>query len=274
MERTPSVVIEARRSWELNLGELREYTDLWYFLIWRDIKARYAQSVLGVGWALIQPVFSMIIFTIVFSRVAQIDSDGIPYPIFSYAALVPWIYFSNALTEGSASLVKNSNMLSKIYFPRLIIPLTAVFGRLIDFAISFLLLFVLMLWFQVTPTVWVLTLPFLILLMICTAAGLALWLSTLGIQFRDVNYGMSFGIQLMMYAAPVVYPTSLIPEQYRLLYGLNPMVGVIEGFRASLLGFTPMPWDLLATGSFTATLLLVSGAFYFRRKEAIFADVA
>lgn len=274
MERTTSVVIEAHRSWGLNLGELREYGDLWYFLIWRDIKARYAQSVLGVGWALIQPVFSMIIFTIVFSRVAQIDSDGIPYPIFSYAALVPWIYFSNAVNEGSASLVKNSNMLSKIYFPRLIIPLTAVFGRLIDFAISFLLLFVLMLWFQVTPTVWVLTLPFLILLMICTAAGLALWLSTLGIQFRDVNYGMSFGIQLMMYAAPVVYPTSLIPEQYRLLYGLNPMVGVIEGFRASLLGFTPMPWDLLAMGSFTATLLLMSGAVYFRRREAIFADVA
>jgi len=274
MERTRSLVIEPPSGWNLNLRELQEYWDLWYFLIWRDVKARYAQSVLGMGWAVVQPVFSMIVFTIVFSRVAQINSDGIPYPIFSYAALVPWTYFSNALSEGSASLVKNSNMLSKIYFPRLILPFTAVLSKLIDFCISFLLLFVLMLWFQITPTLWVLTLPFLILLMIMTTVGLALWLSTLAIQFRDINYGMTFGIQLMMYAAPVVYPASLIPENYRLLYGLNPMVGIIEGFRASLLGFTPMPWDLLAMGSLTATLLLISGVFYFCSREAIFADVA
>lgn len=269
-----TTVFEAKSGWRfIDFHELWEYRDLFYFLVWRNIKVRYAQSVLGVGWAIIQPVFSMIVFTIVFGKLAKIGSEGVPYAIFSYAALVPWTYFSNALTQSGASLVGASGMISKVYFPRLIIPMSPLLDKLVDFGISLTLLVGLMVWFKIAPTIWVLTLPLLILLMMLTAAGLGMWLTALAVQYRDVNYGMKFAVQLFMYASPVVYPASLVPGQYRLLFGINPMAGVIEGFRAAFLGTRPMPWDLIAVGSVTALVVAVSGAFYFRRTERIFADV-
>ena len=267
-------IIEPKSGWRLiDLREIYEYRDLFYFLVWRDIKVRYAQSVLGIGWAVIQPIFSMIVFTIVFGKLAKISSDGVPYAIFSYTALVPCTYFSSALTESSGSLIGAGNMLSKIYFPRIIIPMTSILGKLIDFAIALLLLFGLMVWFKIGPTIWILILPLLIILMMLTASGLGMWLAALAIQYRDIKYGMSFAVQLLMYAAPVVYPASLIPAKYRLLYGINPMAGVIEGFRAALLNTRPMPWDLLAVGFITAFMIFISGVLYFRRMERIFADV-
>jgi lipopolysaccharide transport system permease protein len=269
-----TTVFEAKSGWRfIDFHELWEYRDLFYFLIWRNIKVRYAQSVLGVGWAIIQPVFSMIVFTIVFGKLAKIGSEGVPYAIFSYVALVPWTYFSNALTQSGASLVGASGMISKVYFPRLIIPMSPVLDTLVDFGISLILLVGLMIWFKIAPTIWVLTLPLLILLMMLTAAGLGMWLTALAVQYRDVNYGMKFAVQLLMYASPVVYPASLVPGQYRLLFGINPMAGVIEGFRAALIGTRPMPWDLIAVGGVTALVVAVSGGFYFRRTERIFADV-
>jgi lipopolysaccharide transport system permease protein len=256
------------------VAELWQYRELFYFFVWRDVKVRYAQSILGIGWAIIQPLVPLILFTIVFGRVARISSDGVPYALFVYAALVPWTFFSNALTDSSGSLVKEVNMLSKIYFPRLIIPLTSVLGRLIDLGISFLLLFVLMAWYRTTPTLWVGLLPLLILVTIATASGLGLWLSALAVQYRDVKYAVPFAIQFLMYAAPVVYPTSLVPAGVRYLYAVNPLVGVIEGFRACLLGSTAIPWDLIAIGSISALVMVCSGMLYFIRKEPVFADVA
>jgi lipopolysaccharide transport system permease protein len=271
---THTAVFEAKSGWQfIDCSELWEYRDLFYFLIWRNIKVRYAQSILGISWAVIQPVFSMIVFTIIFGNLAKISSDGVPYAIFSYAALVPWTYFSNSLSDATGSLISSSNMLSKVYFPRIIIPMTPVLSKLIDFGIALLLLFGLMMWFQTAPTIWALTLPLLIILMMLTSAGLGMWLTALAIQYRDVKYGMKFATQLLMYASPVVYPASLVPEHYRILYGINPMAGVIEGFRAALLGTRPMPWDLIAVGSITALVIAASGALYFHRKERIFADV-
>lgn len=253
--------------------ELWQYRDLFYFLVWRDIKTRYAQSVLGVGWAIIQPVFNMVVFTIVFGNLAQVSSDGVPYAIFSYTALVPWTYFAGALTSSSGSLLSSAGMLTKVYFPRLVIPIAPLLSKLVDFIIALLILFGLMLWFQIPPTIWALTVPLLVLLMMVTAAGLGMWLTALSVQYRDIKYAMSFIVQLLMYAAPVIYPVSSIPDQYRLLYGINPMVGVIAGFRSALLGTNPMPWDLLAVGSATAIVIAFSGMFYFRRMETIFSDV-
>ncbi|RPJ83074.1 MAG: ABC transporter permease [Acidobacteria bacterium] len=269
----PVAVLTPRVSVLPDRKELWRYRDLLFFLVWRDVKARYAQSVLGVGWAIIQPLFSMIVFTVVFGSLAKIDSEGRPYAIFSYTALVPWTYFSNAVSTSTGSLITSSGMLSKVYFPRLIIPLTPLLSKLIDFGVGFSILFVLMLWFQVTPTLNALYIPLLLMVLMLAAGGMGMWLTSLAVQYRDVNYGISFGMQLLMYAAPVVYPASLVPDAYRSFYALNPMVGVIEGFRAGLLGTTPMPWDLIAIGSCTALLLFVTGALFFRHKEAAFADV-
>jgi lipopolysaccharide transport system permease protein len=271
----PSEIIRAgHASVPARFAELWHYRELFYFLVWRDVKVRYAQSVLGIGWALVQPLFPMIVFTIVFGKVAKISSDGIPYALFSYAALVPWTYFSNALTDSSGSLVKEVSMLSKIYFPRMIIPLTSVLGRLIDLLVSFVLLFFLMAWYRTVPTAAILVLPLLILTAAATASGLGMWLAALALQYRDVRYGSPFVIQLLMYAAPVVYPTSLVPGALRYVYALNPMVGVIEGFRAGLLGSTAMPWDLIAIGNLSAFVIVCAGTRYFVHKESVFADVA
>ena len=268
-------VIEARSGWQIiDWREMVEYRDLLRFLIWRDIKVLYAQSSLGIGWAIVQPVVSMIVFTIIFGRLAQVSSDGVPYAIFTFTALVPWTYFANSLTQGTASLIANANMLSKVYFPRLMLPLSSVFAKLVDFGIAMVLLFVMMAWYGFVPGAGALLLPLLVLMMILCAAGLSMWLTALAIQYRDIKHAINFIVQLLMYAAPVVYPASLIPQQYRLLYAVNPMVGVIEGFRSALLGTQPMPWDLLAIGGGSSLLLALSGAMYFRRKERIFADVA
>ena len=267
-------IIEAESHWMLvDWRELWRYRDLFLFLVWRDIKTRYAQSVLGIGWAILQPVFSMIVFTIVFGSLAKVSSDGVPYAIFSYTALVPWTYFSSALTGATGSLISSSSMLTKIYFPRLVIPLAPVLGKLVDFGIAMLILVGFMFWFRIVPTWDALALPLLIVLMMLTASGLGMWLTALSVQYRDVNYAMSFVVQLLMYAAPVVYPASAVPDQFRLLYGLFPMAGVIEGFRSALLGTNPMPWDLIGVGSAVALVMFVSGALYFRRMERFFADV-
>jgi len=226
-----------------------------------------------VGWAIIQPLFSMVVFTIVFGSLAKVSSDGVPYAIFSYTALVPWTYFAGSLTSASSSLISASGMWSKVYFPRLVIPIAPVLAKLVDFGIALLILSGLMVWFQITPTIWALTLPLLVLLMMLTASGMGMWLTALAIQYRDINYAIGFFVQLLMYAAPVVYPASNIPERWRIYYGLFPMAGIIEGFRSALLGTNPMPWDLLSVGTAVSLVFFISGALYFRRMERIFADV-
>jgi len=258
----------------INWGEMWQYRDLFFFLVWRDIKTRYAQSILGVGWAIIQPVFSMIVFTIVFGNLAKVGSEGVPYAIFSYTALVPWTFFSTSLTSASSSLISSKNLITKVYFPRLVIPISPVLGKMIDFGISFLILIGLMLWFGIKPTIWALMVPVFIVMMMLTATGVGMWLTALSIQYRDIRYGSDFFVQLLMYASPVIYATSIIPEKYQILYALNPMVGVIEGFRSALLGTRPMPWDLLGVGALMAVAFFLSGALYFRSMERYFADVA
>lgn len=271
----PITVIEPHSGWRLvDVRELLEYRDLFVFLIWRSIKARYAQSALGIGWAVVQPLASMVVFTLIFGRLVGVGSDGQPYAIFAFVALVPWTYFANALTQATLSLSSETNILTKIYFPRVILPLSAVAARLVDFLIAFAIMAVLLAVYGQVPNAGALMLPVLVLMMVATAAGLGLWLTALSVQYRDVNHAAGFAVQLMMYAAPVVYPASMVPPHLQLFYALNPMVGVIEGFRSGLLGTRAMPWDLIAVGGAVAVVLAVSGMFYFRRKEHVFADVA
>jgi len=279
LESRSSLTIAPKKGWQLiDWKELVEYSDLFYFLVLRDVKALYKQTILGFAWAIIRPVFSMLIFSLVFGSLAKVPSDGIPYPVFSYAALIPWTYFSTAMTFSTQSLISGRGIFTKVYFPRLIIPLVAVLSKLVDFAISFIILFILMAWYGIMPTINVLWLPLLIILMMLTASGIGMWLSALAIQYRDIPHGINFLTQLLMYAAPVVWPVSLIADKFgnniQLLYGLYPMVGIIEGFRSSLLGHNPMPWDLIGMGAITAIILFFTGALYFKRKERIFADVA
>ncbi len=258
----------------INLQELWQYRDLFWFLVKRDIKTRYAQSVMGVGWAIIQPVFSMIVFTVVFGNIAKINSEGVPYAIFSYTALVPWTYFSSSLTDSSRSLISSKNLITKVYFPRLVIPIAPVLAKLIDFGISFLILIGMMVWFGIMPTIWAAFIPIFVLIMMLAAAGVGMWLTALSIQYRDIQYGSSFFIQLFMYISPVIYPASNVPDKFQFVYAMNPMVGVIEGFRAVLLGTQSMPWFYIWIGSASALVLFISGALYFRRMERYFADVA
>lgn len=258
----------------INWREIWRYKDLFFFLVWRDIKTRYSQSILGVGWAIVQPVFSMIVFTIVFGNLAQVNSEGVPYAIFSFTALVPWTFFSTSLTSASGSLITSKNLLTKVYFPRMVIPISPVLGKLIDFGISFLILVGLMIWFGVRPTIWALMIPVFMIIMVLTSAGVGMWLTALSIQYRDIRYGSDFFVQLLMYASPVIYATSIIPEKYQILYALNPMVGVIEGFRAALLGTRAMPWEFLGVGALMSIAFFLSGALYFHSMERYFADVA
>lgn len=274
-ENTIVQIIEPTPGWKaIDFKELYRYRDMLRFLTWRSIKVLYAQSAIGIGWAVIQPLFSMLIFTVVFGWFAKIDSNGVPYSLFSLAALVPWTYFSNALLEAGNSLVSQSQMLSKVYFPRLVLPLSGVLAKLVDFCIAMLMLLGLMLVYQVFPTWNCLFLPVLILIMLASALGIGLWLTAMAIQYRDIKHALSFVVQLAMYASPIIYSANIIPERFRYLYAINPMVGVIEGFRSALLGTGPMPWDLIAIGSASATVFLVSGLFYFRRQERVFSDVA
>jgi len=265
--------IGKRSPWQLlDVRDILRYRDLLFFLVKRDLHVLYKQTVLGFGWAIIQPVLSMVVFTIVFGKMAQMPSDGIPYPIFSYAALVPWMYFSTAVNSSATSLVAQRQIITKVYFPRVFIPVTSILAKGVNFGISILVLFVMMVAYQVDIGLSVLFFPAFLLLLILTALGCGLWLSALAVQYRDLVYVTGFLTQLLMYAAPVVWPVSLVPDQFRLVYGLYPMAGVIAGFRACLLG-NPIPWDLVGMGALSTTVILVTGLWFFRRLEATFADV-
>lgn len=277
-----TTVIEPQSNYKLiNFNELKHYKDLFIYFVRRDIKSLYAQTILGFSWAIIRPVFSMLVFTIVFGRLANVPSDGVPYAVFSYTALLPWTYFSTALTGATTSLVSNAQVLTKVYFPRIFIPLTPIIAGLLDFFIASIVLAALMVYYGITPSVHLWVLPILLLLMIVSSAGIGFWLSALAIQYRDVRYAMQFLTQILMYAAPVVWPVSLIMAKFpqhgdiiRLLYGLYPMTGVIEGFRAVLLKTTAIPWDLIAVGGLSSLFFCISGLYYFKKRELYFADVA
>ncbi len=257
----------------LNLRDLWEYRELLYFLTWRDVKVRYKQTVLGVAWAVIQPLCMMLIFTLFFGRLAKIPSDGLPYPIFALTALLPWQLFSRALTDASTSLVTNERLITKVYFPRILIPTSAVIASLVDFAIALGLLVGMMLFYGIVPTMAVLTLPLLILLALMSALGVALWLSALNAQYRDVRYTLPFLTQFWLFATPVVYPASLVPENWRLLYGLNPMTGVIEGFRWALLGKSGEMESMIAVSVIAILITFIGGLYYFQRVARTLADV-
>ncbi|QDH79795.1 ABC transporter permease [Echinicola soli] len=267
-------IIEPSKGWKLvDFKELWRYKDLLYFLTLRGIKARYAQSILGVTWAIIQPLFTTLVFTVVFGNLAKVDSDGMPYILFSYLALWPWNYFSGTLTESANSLIANSGMITKVYFPRMVLPLASIFSKLLDFIIAFLVVLGFLIYFQVMPGWGLVFLPLLIVQLLLTSLGIGMILSAMAVQYRDVKHALTFLVQLLMYAAPVVYSTTAVPEEYRSFYILNPMVGVIEGFRAAFLD-RPIPWEWIWPGAMVALVLFVFGMFYFRRMERVFADVA
>lgn len=266
--------IEPSKGWvSLRLQELWDYRELLYFLTWRDIKVRYKQTVLGAAWAIIQPFFTMIVFSLFFGKLAKVPSDGIPYPIFSYAALVPWTFFAQSLNQASNSLVNSASMIKKVYFPRLAMPLAAVLASLVDFVLAFVVLLGMMLYYGITPTVNVIWLPFFLLLALVTTLGASLWLSAMNVQFRDVRYTIPFVTQIWLFITPIAYPSSLLSQPWQTLYGLNPMAGVVEGFRWALLGTDTAPGPIVAVSSLVAVILLVTGALYFRRMEKTFADV-
>lgn len=275
------VEISKRKSWQLitgsDIAELLHYKDLLYMMVKRDVTIIYKQTVLGFAWAIIKPVVQMVIFTIIFGKFAGMQNQiegGIPYALFSFVALVPWTYFSSALTNATNSLVSAQVFITKVYFPRVIIPLTPILSKLVDFVIAFVIMLLMLLYYRIPLQPKAAIIPLLTLMMVITSLGMGLWLSALSIQYRDINQIMAFLAQLLMYLAPVIWPLSLLPEKYRLVYGLYPMVGVIEGFRACLLHTGAVPWDLIGMGSLTASLVLFTGLIYFRNKEKIFADVA
>jgi lipopolysaccharide transport system permease protein len=258
---------------KLNLGEVWRYRELLYFLVWRDIKVRYKQTALGAAWAILQPVMTMVVFSIFFGRLAKVPSDGVPYPIFAFTALLPWQLFAFALSESSNSLVLNQNLITKVFFPRLVVPMASVLAGLVDFAIAFVVLLGMMLYYGIVPTRAIAVLPLFVLLAVMTALSVGLWLSALNVKFRDVRYTIPFLTQLWMFATPVAYPSSLVPQQWRALYGLNPMAGVVEGFRWVLLGKTAAPGPLLWVSIGAVIVLLAGGLIYFRRTESTFADI-
>ncbi|NGZ98760.1 MAG: phosphate ABC transporter permease [Nitrospira sp. WS110] len=257
----------------LNFKELWQYNELLYFLAWRDIKIRYKQTALGAAWAIIQPFMTMVVFSLFFGKLANMPSDGFPYPLFAYTALVPWTFFANGLTESSNSLVSSSNLIKKVYFPRLVIPISSVISGGVDFVIAFAVLIAMMLFYGLLPTANIIWLPLLVLLTFGTALGVGLWLSALNVQYRDVRYTVPFITQFWLFATPIAYPSSLLSEPWRTVFALNPMVGVVEGFRWALLGTRTAPGPMIAVSALVTVLLLVGGAFYFRRMEKTFADV-
>ena len=272
----PTIVIEPAPEWpSINVGEMWANRELLLFLVWRDIKVQYAQTALGAGWAVLQPLLTMLIFTVIFGRLAKIPSDGVPYSVFTLAALIPWMYFSNAFSAASSSLVSSSNLITKVYFPRLIIPVVAVLSGLVNFAVSCVVLAIMMAWYHVTPSVLAIPMiPALLLLTILTATGVGCWLAAIYIQYRDVRHIVPFIVQIWMYISPVVYPMSLVPERYRTLYALNPMAGIIQTFRVVLLRTGEIPWGTLGISTIVGLSLFLSGTLYYRRTEHLFADVA
>lgn len=270
----PVLRIAPSKGWvSLKLHELWEYRELLYFLIWRDIKVRYKQTALGATWAIIQPFFTMVVFSLFFGRLAKVPSDGIPYPIFSFAALVPWTFFANGLTQSSNSLVGSANLITKVYFPRLTIPIASVLSGIVDFLLAFIVLVGMMLYYGMMPTLNVLWLPLFLVLALVASLGVGLWLSALNVEYRDVRYVVPFITQFWLFVTPIAYPSSLLHEPWRSLYGLNPMVGVVEGFRWALLRTNTAPGPIIAVSSLAALVILVTGAFYFRRMEKTFADI-
>jgi lipopolysaccharide transport system permease protein len=271
-----NVILQPAGRWpRVDFAELRRYRGLFFFLVWRDIKVRYAQTILGALWAVFQPVLTMLVFTVVFGGLAKIETDGLPYAVFSLCGLVPWTYFSTSLNGASNSLLANPALVTKIYIPRLIIPSAPIIAGLMDFVIALVVLLAMLPWFGVWPTVSALyAVPGLLVLAMMTAGGVGFWLSALNIQFRDIKYVAPFLVQLWMYAAPVVYPLSLVPERYRLAYSFNPMASVVEGFRVALAGSGSLRPSYVAASFASALVLLTSGALFFRRAERVFADVA
>ncbi len=269
------VIIKPKTGWQLiDWKEIKEYKDLFYFLILRDVRSLYKQTILGFSWAILRPFITMVIFQLVFNKLAKISTDGSPGPIFYYSGLVPWMYFSSSLSRSTNSLITGAGIFTKVYFPRLVLPIVPCLASLVDFTIAMTITFILLLVYGLTPTIWILFLPFLIFVMFLTASGLGLWLSALAVQYRDIPYGVQFLISILMWISPVIWSTNQLPTEYRIYYGLYPMAGVIEGFRSALYGISPMPWDLIGMGTISATFLFISGAYYFKRKERIFADVA
>jgi lipopolysaccharide transport system permease protein len=267
-------VVQSSNGWtSFRLGELWESRELLFFLIWRDIKVRYKQTILGAAWAIIQPFFTMVVFSIFFGRLAGMPSDGVPYPIFAYAALVPWTFFANGLHQASNSLVGSANLISKVYFPRLVVPISSVVSGALDFILAFLVLLGMMLLYGIVPSINILWMPLLLLLAFVTSLGVGLWLSALNVLFRDVRFIVPFLTQFWLFATPIAYPSSMLSEPWRTLYGVNPMAGVVEGFRWALLGTATAPGSIIAVSSLGALVLLVSGAYYFWRMEKTFADV-
>jgi len=273
-ESVPTLVIRPATGWTApELKEVWAYRELLYFLTWRDIKVRYKQTALGAAWAVIQPFFMMLVFSLFFGRLAGVPSDNIPYPVFVFCALLPWQLFAQALAESSNSLVANERLITKVYFPRLVVPIAAVLGGLVDFAIAFVVLLGMMAYYGIVPGLAVIYLPLFVLLAVMTALGVGLWLSALNVQYRDVRYTLTFLTQFWMFLTPVAYPSSIVPEKWRALYGLNPMAGVVEGFRWALLGKTEAPGPLLAVSVVAVVVILVGGLYYFRRMEETFADI-
>ena len=274
VEALPRIVIEPSRGWfALRLNELWQYRELLYFLAWRDIKVRYKQTVLGAAWAIIQPFFTMVVFTLFFGKLAKIPSEGVPYPIFSYAGLLPWTFFAQAMNQSSDSLVGNAHLITKVYFPRLVIPLSAALTPLVDFCIAFIVLVGMMFFYQIFPTSTLIWLPVFLLLAFATSLGVGLWLSALNVQYRDVRYTVPFLTQLWLFATPVIYPSSAVHGPWRVILGLNPMTGVVEGFRWALLGIGAAPGAMIYTSMGIALLLVFTGMIYFKRMERTFADI-
>lgn len=270
----PMIRVERSRGWvSLRLGDLWEYRELVYFLTWRDMKVRYKQTVLGAAWAILQPVLTMLVFSLFFGRLAHMPSEGVPYPIFTFAALVPWTFFANGLTQSSNSLVGSANLITKVYFPRLIVPVATVFSGVIDFVLAFVVLIVMMGYYHLVPPATALWLPLFLLLAVTAALGTGLWLSAMNVQFRDVRYTVPFLTQFWLFATPIAYPSSLLREPWRTIFAINPMVGAVEGFRWALFGHTPPPLAAVTVSFASALLLLASGALYFRRMERTFADI-
>ena len=269
----PITMIRPLRGWTtINFRELWAYRELLYFLTWRDIKVRYKQTMLGAAWAVIKPLMMMIVFTIFFGNLMNVPSLGIPYPLFSYAALLPWTMFSEGIVRSSESLIADKNLVQKVYFPRLVMPLSGILSPLVDFAIAFIIFIGMVFYFGFTFTISILWLPVFLLLALATALGIGLWFAAINVQYRDVRYALPFVVQLWLFASPVIYSSTLLPERFQIIYGLNPMAGVIEGFRWALLGTEP-PGSLMIASAIIVVVVLISGAYYFRRMEKIFADV-
>ncbi|MFC1815188.1 ABC transporter permease [Thermodesulfobacteriota bacterium] len=272
--RKPLIHIKPKKGWQLiDFNELKQYRDLFYFLVARDINVKYKQTVLGGLWAIIQPFFLMVVFTLFFGKLAKIPSDGIPYPIFNYTAMVAWTYFATSIAASSNSLIGNTSLISKVYFPRIIIPLSSVLAGLLDFTIAFAVLLGMMFFFHIYPTVKVFMLPLLVLIMILSSSGVGFFLSALNAKYRDIKFTIPFLLQLWMFASPIVYPASLIPEKYRLLYAINPMVGVVEGFRSAILGTTTFNGSMVIVSAVVSVTCFVFGLLYFKQMERYFADI-